>query len=129
MEITRPVYHNLTYKSMKESRSDWNYHEFKVYLLLYAAYSDFDLAEEEKKKILANATKEEYQVIHKVFEKHSDVERIETILSFREQFFPTEKKTETLIAEVAEFLNVDEDLNLYERNFFAILQKILRSYK
>ena len=112
---------------MNENKSNWNYSEFRIYLLLYAAHADFELKEEEKQRILTNATQDEYRHINKVFEKDSDFERIETILSFREQFFPTGQDTERLIKEIAGLLNADDEFNLYERNFLLILQKILRS--
>jgi hypothetical protein len=111
---------------MNENILNWNSHEFKVYLLLYVANADFELKAEEKQIILSKATKTEYQYIHEVFEKDSDFERIETILSYKEKFFPTEQDTEMLIKEIAELLNADGEYNLYERNFFRMLQKILR---
>ena len=112
---------------MKENKSNWNSHEFMVYLLLYAANADFELSEEEKQIILLKATKTEYQHIHKIFEKNTDFERLEIILSFREQFFPTEKGAEKIIKEVFALLNTDKELNLNEKNFFRIFKKILKN--
>ncbi|MCX6270958.1 MAG: hypothetical protein NTU44_07010 [Bacteroidetes bacterium] len=111
---------------MNDKGTDWNYHEFKVYLLLYAANADFELKEEEKQKILSKATWEEYKHIHKVFEKDSDFERIEKILSFRDQFFPTEEEIGKLLTDVSELFETDDDYNTNERNFFVMLKKFLR---
>ena len=111
---------------MSINKQNWNYHEFKVYLLLYAANADFELKKEEKQLIHSKATKSEYKHIHNVFELDSDYDRIETILSYKEQFYPTEKETKKLLTEINELLIVDHDLDLYERNFFRILQKLLR---
>jgi len=111
---------------MNEKKIKWNAHEFKVYLFLYAANADFELKEEEIHIILSKATKSEYQHIQKIFEKDTDIERIETILTFREQFFPTEKDADRIINEIYKLLNADGELNINEENFFRIFKKILK---
>ncbi len=111
---------------MKENKLNWNAHEFKVYLLLYAADADFELKEEEKKSILLSATKNEYEHIHRIFIKDTDIERIETVLSFRKQFFPTEKDVTKMIKEIYKLLTIDEKFSLNEENFFRIFNKILK---
>lgn len=111
---------------MKENTANWNEHEFKVYLLLYAANADFQLSDEEKETILSKASQEEFKHVNKRFEKDNDFERLETILSFREKFFPTDSDIEKLIKELCRFLSCDDGMNLYERNFFILLKKLLR---
>ena len=111
---------------MNENKLNWNSHEFKVYLLLYAANADFELKKEEKQLIHSKASKSEYRHIHNVFELDSDYDRIETILSYKEKLYPTELDTEKLLKEINELLKVDHELDLYEKNFFRILQKILK---
>ena len=111
---------------MDENRLKWSSNEFRVYLLLYAANADFELKEEEKQLILSKAKMAEYLHIHKIFENDSDFEKIETILLFRQQFYPTEQDIERLIKEIAQLLKSDKEYNLYERNFFGMLQKLLR---
>jgi len=75
--------------------------------------------------IVSKATKNEYIHILKVFEKDNDVKRLETILSFREIFFPTEKDVEKLLTDILAQLNIDEELNVNEKSFFNILSKLL----
>ncbi|MBE0640222.1 MAG: hypothetical protein IH598_17040 [Bacteroidales bacterium] len=111
---------------MSKITSNWNEHEFRVYLLLYAANADFTLNEEEKEKIQANATQQEYLEISRAFEKANDQERLETILSFREQYFPTDQHIELLLQDVCGILKCDERYNIYERSFFILLKKLLR---
>ncbi len=111
---------------MIENKQNWNFHEFKVYLLLYAANADFELTKEEKQLIHSKCSKSEYKHIHNVFENDSDYDQIETILSFKDKFYPTEEDTVKLLKEINDLLIVDHELDLYEKNFFRILQKILR---
>ena len=110
---------------MNENKQNWNSHEFKVYLLLYAANADFELTQTEKQIIHTKASKSEYKHIHSVFENDSDYDRIETILNFKDKFFATEQETEKLLKEINELLKVDHELDLYEKNFFRVLQKLL----
>jgi len=111
---------------MNQDSSNWSFHEFKVYLLLYAAYSDFELQEEELQLILKNATKEEYKHIHKKFQAASDFEHIQTILSLREKYFPNEKEADKLLQEVWTLLTIDDELSLYESNFYRNFQKLIK---
>jgi hypothetical protein len=111
---------------MPENKQTWNSHEFRIYLLLYAANADFELKVEEKQLILSIAKKAEYQHIHKIFESDSDFKRIETILSYRERYFPTDEDIERLLKEIMLLLKSDKEYNLYERNFIGMLHKLLR---
>ncbi|NVN93830.1 MAG: hypothetical protein HXX18_00965 [Bacteroidetes bacterium] len=109
------------------NKSNWNYQEFKIYLLLYACYADFELKEEERQLILTNTSNEEYNHIHKVFKNDSDFEKIESIQSFRERFFSTQKDVDMLLKDISVILNIDDDFNLLEKNFFRMLCKILQN--
>jgi hypothetical protein len=110
---------------MIEDKSNWYYHEFRVYLLLYAAHADFEMNPTERQKIRSKATDKEYRHICKVFDNDSDYERIETIQSYREKFYPTPEFAEKLMKEIAALLDADEDENLYERNFYRMMRKLL----
>jgi len=112
---------------MNEEKANWSFYEFRVYLLLYVANADFELKEVEKERILADSNGKQYLRISKEFEEDSDYERIQTIQSFREQFFPTEEDIDRLIREIGKLLIADDEFNLYEKNFFRMLQKILRN--
>ncbi len=103
-----------------------NEKEFRTYLLLYAANADFNLQEEEQEIILSNVTADEFKHVNKVFERHSDYERIETIMSYREKYFPTEEHVEKLLAGINELLFSDENFNINERIFFKMIKKLLR---
>jgi uncharacterized protein YjcR len=112
---------------MNENKNNWNAHEFRVYLMLFAANADFELTLEEKELIVSKASKAEYLHIHKVFEKDNDYERINCILSFREQYFSSEKAVEKLTKEIYELLEADGKSNVNEKNLMMGLTKLLKN--
>lgn len=110
---------------MSEILSNFNENEFKTYLLLYAVNADFKMQEEEKEIILSKVSVADFKHILKVFEQHSDFVRIETILSYREKYFPTEKDVENLLKSITELLYADDKFNLNEKNFLRLITKLL----
>lgn len=111
---------------MKETREDWTYSEFRTYLLLYAANADFIIRKEEKDVILEESNNKEYKKILKKFENDSDLEKIKTIMSFREKYFSTEEEVEKLLDEVKEVLFADDEFHYYERNFLMFFKKLFK---
>lgn len=110
---------------MNENKLNWNKDEFKTYLLLYAANADFKLQDEEKQLIAARISGAACKHIEKQFEKDNDFVRLETLLSYREKFFPTEQGAENLLKEISEMLFADDKYCCNEENFFKMLKKIL----
>lgn len=111
---------------MKHNQFNWNENEFRVYLLLYAAHADQKLCEEEKQLILALTGEAELKHISSIFDKHSDMEHIETIMSFKQQFFPDTPKTEALLKDISAMLQADERLCAGEKSFLYFLGKVLK---
>lgn len=111
---------------MKTKISNMNPHEFKIYMMLFAAHADFELSPEEKALILSKTRKKEYLHIHEVFEKDNDYERIECILSYREKYFPSKTAVENLLKELYQLLEADGKSNVNEKNFMMGLRKLLK---
>jgi CRISPR/Cas system endoribonuclease Cas6 (RAMP superfamily) len=112
---------------MKTDKNHWTRHEFKAYLLLYAANADLDLQWEEKQLILSKTNGAQFYQVLDIFQKDNDYERIERIQSFRHLYFSSEKESEDLIREVLNLLNSDGTFNIYENHFYIMMKKILKS--
>ncbi len=111
---------------MKEKRQDWTYSEFRAYLLLYAANSDFIIKDEEKEVILEGSNKKELKHIAAEFDKDSEAEKLDTILWFKTKYYPTLEDVDKLIDEIIEVLIADDEIHHYERNFLMFLKKLLK---
>lgn len=112
---------------MNETRLDWSLTEFRVYLLLYAANADFEIKEEERRMILSKATVPEYIHIHKLFDKDSDYERLNTILSYKMKYFASDHDVEMLLDDICELLKCDDEFSINESNFLNLMKKLLKS--
>ena len=72
---------------METQKPNWTYNEFLAYLLLYAANADLGVNRDEKEMLFSKVSFEDYKHIRKVFEDASDYESLQTILTFREEYF------------------------------------------
>ncbi|MFO7723805.1 MAG: hypothetical protein R6V49_11345 [Bacteroidales bacterium] len=111
---------------MNNKKTNWNENEFRIYLLLYAAYCDMKLSEEEKSLIISKSLEDEYQIASKQFEEDNDYERVKTILSFREKYYPSMKDIDSLLKEVAALLGCNDIVTMQERYFFKRLKQLLQ---
>jgi hypothetical protein len=111
---------------MNTKKTNWNENEFRIYLLLQAAYSDMQLSEEEKSLIISKSLEDEYQIVSKQFEEDKDYERVQTILSFREKYYPSMKDIDNLLKEVAVLLGCNDIVTMQERYFFKRLKQLLQ---
>jgi thiosulfate/3-mercaptopyruvate sulfurtransferase len=103
-----------------------NENEFMMYLLLYAAHADFKLTEEEKSLITSTACNNTYSNVFRQFEQDNDYARLNTILSYRQQYYPKEDDVERVLAAVARLLGCDDKVTLQERYFFKRLKQLLK---
>jgi hypothetical protein len=111
---------------MKEKRQDWTYSEFRTYLLLYAANADFVIKDEEKEVILEGSNKKELKHIAIEFDKDTEAEKLDTILWFKDKYYPNKEDVDKLIDEVIEIFTADNEVHHFERNFLMFLEKLLR---
>jgi hypothetical protein len=110
---------------MKPKLSRFSKNEFIAYLLLYAAETDFKILNAERKFIIAHTSNKEYSHVYTMFKRDSDLEKIEKIQSYRNQYFASKQEAEELMKEALALLKTDEEYSLYEQNFNRILSKIL----
>jgi hypothetical protein len=61
---------------MSEVNVNWNKEEFKAYLLIYAANSNFLETEEEKELILSKVDADAYKKMHREYERDNDYQRL-----------------------------------------------------
>lgn len=96
-----------------------------MYLLLYAAHADLELTGEEKSLIRSMASNETYTYVSGQFDQDNDYKRLNTILSFRQEYYPNDDDVERLLAAVARLLCCDDKVTMQERYFFKRLKQLL----
>lgn len=106
-------------------QQNWNFEEFTTYLLLYASNSDLEITEDEVALIKKRISEEQYNRIRTAFDQTSQYQQIQTILSYKGLYFPTEDRARELIDMVKKLYNVDGHFSILERNDMRLLKKLI----
>lgn len=99
--------------------------EFITFLLLYAAHADAEFTQEEKDMILDHANGETYQKIYDDFVDKNDYQAIQTILSYRDKYFPSEEAKTELLSDVKDMFCADGEFSSFEREILHLLQRLM----
>lgn len=110
---------------MSIQKPDWTYNEFLAYLLLYAANADFVVNEDEKEILFSKVKLEEYNHIRRAFEEGNDYDNLQTIISFREEYYNDEESVDKLLMDLKDIFLADHDYPSVERAIFIGLRRIL----
>lgn len=93
----------------------WNQSEFMSFLLLYGSRVDSKIAPEEINFIIDHFGDDAYQKIIPVLEQQSDYENVQTILLYKEKFFPGVSGKEYILKLLQELFIVDQQFHVMER--------------
>lgn len=104
----------------------WSYNDFLAYLLLFAAVADFKITPEEKEFLFSRVDIDNYEHIHKEFDKANDYERLQTIMSFREKYFGTDEQKLGLFNDLKDMFLADDHYPSVEKAIFTGLKRILK---
>ena len=103
----------------------WNFQEFSAFLMLYAASADLKVTTDEKDAIMEKVNEETFQKIWKEYNSMSDINKINTILSYKGLYFPTADRTNELLDLMKKEFMADGEFSLLEKNLMRILKKLL----
>lgn len=112
---------------MDTSKLNWTKNEFKAYLLLYAANSDYEETQVEKDIIFELVSLKQYQKIHREFDNDNDYQSIQKIQKSIKKFNYSENEIDKLLIEVKFLFLSDGNFNILEKNLLCLLNKILKT--
>jgi len=104
---------------------NWNYTEFKTYVLLEAAHSDMDFSDEEKEIITKKISPETYKKIYEEFDQDSDYQSIEKIREAAKIYCDTVDKKEDLLSQIKFLFESDGQYDTMEHNLMLYLNRLL----
>lgn len=110
---------------MSDVNVDWTEEQFRAYLMIFAANSNFVETEEEKELILSKVDSEIYKKMHREFEKDNDYQRLQKIIACFDRFGMTKDKMEGFRSEVKQILNTEGYHDELEENMFLYLKKFM----
>ena len=108
-----------------DNLSLWTKEDYYTYFLIYAANADYMVVEEEKEYILDKVSSREYKKINRVFNKHNDIQRIETFDYFLDTYCQTEESRLKIFSEMKELFWVDGNYASAEQIFFMHFKKMI----
>lgn len=102
-----------------------SYQDFKSFIMICAASSDFNISEEEHDFIVKSIPEERYLVLKRIADRCSDYECINVISELSKEFINSEDNKQELMKEIIELFNSDENYSTLERNMLIALKRIL----
>lgn len=107
------------------SELKWSYDEFLAFLLIYIAHVDIEFSEEEKAMIRNCVGESIFDKMLALFDEMSDYKAYETILSYKDKYFPTPSQKQEIISKMTEVCTVDASLNVMEKEIIHFLDKMM----
>lgn len=104
---------------------DFSYEDFLAYSLIYAAYADSDMMDEERDVIIAKVNSDEYDKMMAVFQAHNDMERINTFTALVSRFCTDDATKEKLYADMNQVFMADNHLDIEETNFLRLIKHLI----
>jgi thiosulfate/3-mercaptopyruvate sulfurtransferase len=105
--------------------TNWSYDDFLAFVLLYAANVNIDLASREKQLIIDKVGREKYAKASKCFASCNDYERLQTIISMKDRFYPTEQEKEKVLRNIKELFLADGKFDHLEKSLLLSLKRFM----
>jgi hypothetical protein len=103
---------------------DWTYEEFVCFTLIYTSNSDLDISGAEIKSITLKFGEEVFAKQMAYFDQLNDFQALNTILSFKEKYFSTEKEKEKLLDHIKNQYFTDGYSDV-EKEVYLFLNRLL----
>lgn len=104
---------------------NWSKEDFLAYVLIYAAYANFELNPKERDFILKKVGTEEFEKILRIYKKHSDIEKVETVRLLSEKYCRDLEDRCQIRKELLQLFFADEDFGVLEKNFFLVIKRVM----
>ena len=102
-----------------------SYEDYKSFIMICAASSDFNISEEEHEFIVQSIPEKRYQVLKRMAERCSDFECVNIISEHKTIYIKNSEQKKELMKEILELFNSDHNFSTLERNMLIALKKIL----
>ena len=102
-----------------------SFEDFKSFIMICAASSDFNISEEEHEFIVQHIPEERYIVLKRIADRCSDFECVNLISEHKDEYIRTPQDKSDLINEILELFKSDHNFSTLERNMLIALKRIL----
>lgn len=102
-----------------------SYDEFICITLLYGANVNEEFTAEEKAAIIGNVGNETFDKVFNIFDKMSDFEALETIMSHKGLHYPTVSRKQEVLDKIESIFKSDDNYDIIEKEIYHFLTKLL----
>ena len=103
----------------------WSFEEFLCFVLIYASHADLDFSESEKGAINEKCDPKIYQRQLSFFNSLSDFQALNTIMGYKDLYFPTLEQKQSLLDRIKEQFLADGEFSPFEKEVYFFLDKML----
>ena len=104
---------------------NWNYEEFLTFVMIYASNVDLDFSDQEKNKIKLKISKPTFDKMFNEFDKRSDFESLQTILSYKDLYYPTTDRKLELLKSIKMIFFADGEYTPMEKELMHFFEKLM----
>ena len=117
----------LKEKNIMGNYINWTEEEFKAYLCIYAAESNFEYHIDEKKLIESKFSPETINKIKEETDDLNDYQRSHIIVEYVRSKDYSQEQIEEMLAEMKEVYFSDGNFDKYEQSIYNMLKKIMKT--
>lgn len=104
---------------------DWDKEQFLTFVLLYAAFADLQITEEEEEFISSKTSADDYADVKKTFMSHSDMERAQMISSYSEEEEFDSEYAQIIKNDMEDLFLSDGEYTQWEKNIGRALVRLM----
>jgi len=107
------------------TRPQLSQNEFEAYLLIYAAYADYDFHSKEEEFIREFSSNEVFEKMHQVYLENSDYNSLQLIIRHMKEFLTDIESKRTMYDTILSLFKIDGDYSRGEKTFLEFLDKLI----
>lgn len=110
---------------MPNQPSTWSYDQFITFLLIHASYADLEFTEPERTAILEKVSGDVFEEINSYYDTLGEYERLEVIMSCKDQFIPDETAKAKIMNTLTEHFYADGTVSKLELLLLEFLDRLI----
>lgn len=101
--------------------------EFETYLLIYAAYADYEFHMEEEQFIVDYSGRMLFNKMLQLYQENSDYNSLQLVIRYKDKFLNNFLDKKKIYKTILELFSVDGDYSRGEKTFLQFLDKLIES--
>ena len=109
---------------MNEDYKNWNEDEYLTFVLIHAAFADYEIQNEENDIISKILPEDRFKKLITFHKSNKDIDNINIIMSLTDRYCPTSESKKEIHGKIKSLFHADGKYNFYEKNMDRIFDLI-----